>query len=856
MWMIFASRSGRASSMLLLAFTTLNPLQVLAQRALAAFPSPLDAARDIKPLAHTPLPEQYIWTAGDATFLRADRSKYPWRNQQVRIEPHRFRKTFHIDSVPRVATLYLAGPRDANVFLNGKALAHLSYDIDAPIGIHVFHVDATGLLRRGDNVIAIQAVRGRGIVAGDPNRETMQLTYGEVLAVKLVAAASNREGPALLLSDKTWRSAVANSRESAGSAWTLPAFDDSSWPLVDSLGGIESDRNFMQWSADAGMYAWPGYEGISPPLGTYRLRPAAVGHVFSGASKLTHIDALTTPSSSDTFTIDTSPGTTVRTDSDTPALLLDFGREIAGRVLVESLSGDDAVLSVAYGESELEALATGLTPGQRGGNYLGTNLLEVPVHAAARGPKSAFRYVRVRFLRSGPHSSFRIQAEGIAYPVTYTGTFQSSDPLLDRIWETGAYTAHLCMQDDLWDAPKRDRGRWAGDIDVEGRVISSVFGDKALLEQTLSALGSGEGNRPVNGIPGYSALWITSLASLYAHSGDLEFLRAQHQSLLRVIGSMNATVGPNHLFVPAKGPWPFIDWAPGLYGPSPGAIFGTNFQYLRAYRAAALLLKTLGDSDASAHVDQTADQMQRALADSVPPADSSQMGKFPQLYALAVQSGVAQSPESRQAIWSQGLSHVKQDSPDDPLISPYFNATVIDAMSLLGHQREALDWIRTYWGGMLDEGATSFWESYDLRWPKTDPHLSLQADGTSGFFVSLAHGWSSGPTAWLSENVLGIRDPMDGYRTVTIAPRLLGLSWAKGSVPTPQGAIHIAISYDGSNERIELELPAGVEQANISLAPIKPGSQIDVDGKPTSGKERFPLSGIGRHAIRFTPAAH
>ena len=30
--------------------------------------------------------------------------------------------------------------------------------------------------------------------------------------------------------------------------------------------------------------------------------------------------------------------------------------------------------------------------------------------------------------------------------------------------------------------------------------------------------------------------------------------------------------------------------------------------------------------------------------------------------------------------------------------------------------RRALDIIRDYWGGMLDMGATSFWEDFDLAW--------------------------------------------------------------------------------------------------------------------------------------------
>jgi hypothetical protein len=49
---------------------------------------------------------------------------------------------------------------------------------------------------------------------------------------------------------------------------------------------------------------------------------------------------------------------------------------------------------------------------------------------------------------------------------------------------------------------------------------------------------------------------------------------------------------------------------------------------------------------------------------------------------------------------------------------------VLGAMTWLGYPRSALDWMRTYWGGMLAEGAISFWESYDLGWPKDTPHLS------------------------------------------------------------------------------------------------------------------------------------
>ena len=100
------------------------------------------------------------------------------------------------------------------------------------------------------------------------------------------------------------------------------------------------------------------------------------------------------------------------------------------------------------------------------------------------------------------------------------------------------------------------------------------------------------------------------------------------------------------------------------------------------------------------------------------------------------------------------------------IISPYYNYYVIRAMAEMGHREQALKWIRQYWGGMVDEGATSFWEAYDPSWYHEDFHSSLQSDNRSGYFVSLAHGWSSGPTAWLMEQVLGIQPTGAGFATV------------------------------------------------------------------------------------------
>ena len=808
-------------------------------------PPPLDPTRNLVAPAlspHAPLPEQYIWTANDVTARRPDHNKYPWNHPDLRVAPRFFRVHFNVKELPHAATVYVAGPREAHVYLNGHLLSDFDSNIDAPIGFHVFHADAAKSLRHGDNLLAIQTVRGRGVVAGASSIATQQLAYGEILVSKLVPAEFGVDAPALVSTDTTWKSSSTSSEH-----WSQPGFDDSAWLPVDSLGSIESNVDFFQWSADAGMYGWPGYMGMSSALRTYSLPAVAVTHVFTGRSSFTHLDALTGRSINVLFTVTNTQPESDRTDVDAPSLLLDFGREVSGRLLVESASPQDATLSIAYGESEIEAMATGLTPGQQGGNYLGINLLEVPANGIARGPKSGFRYVRIGFLRGAPVTAFKsIRLEGIYYPAEYKGSFESSDTLLNRIWETGAYTAHLCMQDGIWDAPKRDRGRWVGDLDVEGRVISTVFGESQLIEETLRALVPQQGGH-VNGIPGYSALWITSLFNLYSHTGNKAFVASQRDALLHILAAMDASLDATGLFTNPKHQWLFVDWAPDFYGYTFEAITGTNLQYVLAYNRASLLFGMLGDQSNADKYWQQSSRVLAATRSRFGDHDAPTYGTTWQLNALALRAFENDS-DADSILWSRIFSHVKQDSPTDPVISPYFNLTVLDAMSALNREREALDWLRTYWGGMLAEGATSFWESYDLRWPKANPHLSLQADGTSGYFVSLSHGWSSGPTAWLSENVLGIREPQDGYKSVVIAPHLLGLDWARGSVPTPQGVI--AISID-KQKGVSLDLPPGIEKAFVTLPLEHQGEHLYLNGALVADDPMFTT----HHAL-ITHAGH
>ena len=94
--------------------------------------------------------------------------------------------------MPREATLYIAGPRSVDVWLNGILAEHVESDVTSPLGMHVFAASVAKYLQPGANTIAIEAVRGRGVTGFANSALVRQQTFGQVLVVK--TAGRGRSG--------------------------------------------------------------------------------------------------------------------------------------------------------------------------------------------------------------------------------------------------------------------------------------------------------------------------------------------------------------------------------------------------------------------------------------------------------------------------------------------------------------------------------------------------------------------------------------------------------------------------------------------------------------------------------------
>jgi alpha-L-rhamnosidase len=240
------------------------------------------------------------------------------------------------------------------------------------------------------------------------------------------------------------------------------------------------------------------------------------------------------------------------------------------------------------------------------------------------------------------------------------------------------------------------------------------------------------------------------------------------------------------------------------------------------------MLRELGDTANAAKYEARAAAIKSAAQQYLLDPATGAFGPRWQTNAAAVISGAA-NPAQYDTLWKNVLSQVGNGPTHGLILSPYYNYYVIRAMAQTGHRDAALKWIRQYWGGMIAEGATSFWEAYDPSWYLEDFHSSLQSDNRSGYFVSLAHGWSSGPTAWLMEQILGIQPTGPGFATVDIRPDLVDLAWARGAEPTPHGMLKVDARKNGNATAITLDIPEGVT-ARVAVPVTASTAHILVNG--------------------------
>lgn len=288
-----------------------------------------------------------------------------------------------------------------------------------------------------------------------------------------------------------------------------------------------------------------------------------------------------------------------------------------------------------------------------------------------------------------------------------------------------------------------------------------------------------------------------------------------------------------------------IDWSGFLSAIGESAAL--NAQYSAALGLMADMMQAVGSTGSQQYTVRSAavrDKLNERLFQ--PASGSYATSRFddvlidptPQAQAWTLVYGVV--PPQHQAAVTDAL--IDQMSP---FISPEYNAPVVEiygffwvleALGQQGRTSAALHLIRTHYGALLADGATTWWETFD---------------SDERYTASLSHAWGGSPTWYLSRYVLGLQaDEPGSWR---VAPQPAGLLRASGQIPLPGGGVLAADWERPTCGAFELSIQPPARNAGTLLLPIDPANQeqatVQVNDYPV-----WPLPALPRYSAAWTDA--
>ena len=492
------------------------------------------------------------------------------------------------------------------------------------------------------------------------------------------------------------------------------------------------------------------------------------------------------------------------------SLFVDFGKETFGYLKLHGLRGSGNV-NVYYGESREEALSSDHC------EILDKLRFNESAQTDYTLPDSkAFRYVNIIC-----DNGINIDSVSMFYeymPENVRGNFHCSDEQINKIWEVSKYTFQLNTREFFIDGIKRDRWIWSGDAYQSYLMNYYLFFDSREVSRTLAALrGKDIVTSHINTIMDYTFYWFLGIYDYYLYTGDETFI---HDFYPRMVSMMDYCLGRRNadgMMEGLSGDWVFVDWAP--IGKK-GEVSFEQLLFCRSLETMALCAEIMNDTDGKKKYKQIADDLRAKL---IPAFWNNEKGCFVNNRVDGHQSENVTRYTNMFAVFFGYLDSAKILSVKDNVLlndnvqkitTPYMRFYELEALCVLGEQQQVTKEIKDYWGGMLNAGATTFWEKYDPNVTGVQQYAMYDRP----FGKSLCHAWGASPIYLLGKYYLGVKPSNPGYKTYMIEPVLGGLEWMEGKVPTPHG--EISVNCNQSLIKIRADSGEGTLRFKSSIKPV------------------------------------
>jgi alpha-L-rhamnosidase len=519
------------------------------------------------------------------------------------------------------------------------------------------------------------------------------------------------------------------------------------------------------------------------------------------------------------------------TETTPGAYTVDFGQNISGRVHIRLAGSPGQVVRIVHSEkltkqNEADPKGTGFNGLQTDAYTFGD---KSPADWSAEFAYYGFRYATITGLKSAPRQQ-EVWAEQVNNDLEATGTFVSSDDLINKIHVGSVQTTLNNAHGIPEDCPHREKRGWSADGYVSAPQAFTNFETKGFYEKWLQDLRDSQRESGAitdiapaeisymkkDGDSTWGLVGVELPWELYERTGDLDVLRSSYSSMTR-----------------------FIDWAAGQatdYTLTQGTFGG---DWVAAKKTHDPLLRTAFWYMAVQHLVESARLLEKqadvqkyaALADNIRKSFNAKFldpvtgayGEPGKQAATMTQASLALPlvvglvpADVRSAVIKQFTNYIVNVSKYHP--ESGLNATryVLEALQVIGRpdlfHTMTTQTTSPSWGYMVNTGPGTIWENW-----------------TGG---SLNHAWAGVIDAYFYKLYGGINAATPGFKISLIRPYIPdNMTFARASEETPYGRISSEWRKQAGALQLDVTIPVGTIARVI--VPTRDGSTVSltVDGQ-------------------------
>ena len=429
--------------------------------------------------------------------------------------------------------------------------------------------------------------------------------------------------------------------------------------------------------------------------------------------------------------------------------------------------------------------------------------------------------------------------------------FQSSDTMLNRVWDLMKHTLLLGEQEQFLDTPTREKGAFLGDGWAQGVSAMTTMGDRAFnLRVLLEFLDSQDQYWPdgrlnavypnvdrKRDIPDFTQFYPIWAWDYYMQTGDVQFLRENFTKIRKVAEYVdtykNDSTGLICNLAGGAGGYTYgiIDWPPSMrYGYDVATASRTviNAYAYADFECISKMAEVLGIEKDKALYLEKAEQMKQAINKNLIDADGHYIDG---LYKDQAASKHVSQHANMLPLALGIVPETAMDSVVKAVMDRKMSVGMVTVRWLpeaLGKSEEGKHLLELYtnpswdgWAQTFTKGGTATWEAWDS---------DVRAE-------SMSHPWGTSGLLGIQQYILGVKNLKPQSELIQVKPLDFGnsLTHVKGKLPSDRG--DILIEWNRSDDRFELilTLPDNMKAMVCLPKGTTSNSDVQVDGMNVKG---------------------